>query len=387
MKKGLLTILILFVSYAFASSTTVSAHAYSYAFTRIKISPEHTTIRFAIDDLSVIESVNEIDSNQDYFLDQLELEAKSEQVLQWINQHLIVHVNEVPVDMEFVSLTLHKELPGKVDFHFEHEIAYDEVMLPDASVVIATIRIPPLEPLDRIGFRDTFYKDSVLTENYGNFINVSVGEKVVNASALYGNTRDFNYLHAGSEYGKKRVVDWTRFLFLGSEHILLGFDHLLFLFTLVMLRMRMREYVKIITSFTIAHSLTLALAVTGILSLPSKFVETMIAISIIYVAVENLLFPRHVKHRWWITFIFGLIHGLGFAEILIRINLPRDQLVQSLLSFNIGIELTQIVLVILLFPFLRLWHRSKRYPRTFVIMNILGIIAGLMWLLQRLLQT
>jgi hypothetical protein len=107
--------------------------------------------------------------------------------------------------------------------------------------------------------------------------------------------------------------------------------------------------VKVVTSFTVAHSITLALATFDIVVLPSRFTESAIAASIVYVAVENLIRGRAIE-RYRITFLFGLIHGFGFSNVLREMQLPRANLALSLFSFNLGVEIGQVVFVVLLFP-------------------------------------
>ncbi len=159
-----------------------------------------------------------------------------------------------------------------------------------------------------------------------------------------------------------------RFLRLGVEHIFTGYDHIAFLLALLLLGGRFLDLVKIVTSFTIAHSVTLALAALGIVNPPSRWVEALIAASIVAVAAENLWVLRRAKggsarvasalrHRWRITFAFGLVHGFGFASALQELKLPRSALVAGLVSFNVGVELGQVAIVALAFPILS-WLRS-----------------------------
>jgi hydrogenase/urease accessory protein HupE len=165
-------------------------------------------------------------------------------------------------------------------------------------------------------------------------------------------------------------------------HILTGYDHLLFLLALLLRKQTFKQYAAIITSFTIAHSITICLAVLGIVNLPSRFIEASIAFSICYVAAENL-FRKEINYRWGLTFIFGLIHGLGFANILKEMNIPKSQLVSSLLSFNIGIEVVQLLLVILFLPLLTFFQRLP-YSKTIVqIGSIIIILLGGFWFLER----
>lgn len=141
---------------------------------------------------------------------------------------------------------------------------------------------------------------------------------------------------------------WT-FVRLGVEHIFTGYDHLAFLLGLLVATATLGSLIKIITSFTIAHSITLALATFNVVILPSRLTESLIALSIGYVAAENLFNFRAMK-RYYITFLFGLVHGFGFSNVLREMDLPRSSLALSLFSFNAGVEIGQITFVILIFP-------------------------------------
>ena len=114
------------------------------------------------------------------------------------------------------------------------------------------------------------------------------------------------------------------YLGLGVEHIIGGIDHLLFLLALLALATSLWQTVKIVTAFTVAHSITLSLAALGLVDVPSSIVEPLIAASIVWVAVENLVAPAGAARRWLIAGAFGLIHGLGFASALVELGLPRD---------------------------------------------------------------
>jgi hypothetical protein len=140
-----------------------------------------------------------------------------------------------------------------------------------------------------------------------------------------------------------------RFVRLGVEHIFTGYDHLAFLLGLLVATATLGSLVKIITSFTIAHSITLALATFNLVILPTRLTESLIALSIGYVATENLLDFRAMK-RYYITFLFGLVHGFGFSNVLREMDLPKSSLALSLFSFNAGVEIGQITFVLLIFP-------------------------------------
>jgi len=173
-----------------------------------------------------------------------------------------------------------------------------------------------------------------------------------------------------------------QFILLGLEHIFTGYDHILFVISLLFGVKNIRHIISLVTAFTIAHSITLVLATLEIVSLPSKLVESAIALSIVYVALINI-FNREPKHQPWLAFGFGLIHGFGFAGILAEMRLDRESLAASLLSFNIGIELGQLIIVSLALPIISLIAKIKKInwliPGTSI-----GILSfGLVWFIQR----
>ena len=178
---------------------------------------------------------------------------------------------------------------------------------------------------------------------------------------------------------------WFAFIAMGVEHILGGVDHLLFLVALLALARGLWQTVTIVTGFTVAHSITLSLAVLGIVDVPSRVVEPLIAASIVWVAVENLLAPAGIGRRWRIAAGFGLVHGLGFAAALTELDLSRDALVQALVGFNVGVELGQIAFVVVVMPPLVWASRPGRLPRLPQILSIIVAAAGAVWLVQRLL--
>ncbi|MDF2961409.1 MAG: HupE/UreJ family protein [Paenibacillus sp.] len=179
----------------------------------------------------------------------------------------------------------------------------------------------------------------------------------------------------------RAAVLWNYFM-LGIEHIWLGFDHLLFLFSLLLAATRYRDMVKIVTAFTAAHSITLLLASLGYVRVNPVWIEAAIALSICYVAVENIVANKH-GIRGALTFIFGLVHGLGFAGALEEIGLPKRYFLSSLLSFNLGVEIGQLLVVFVSLPLL-LWLQKLKWHRTVVIAgSALICFRALWWLLER----
>ena len=176
-----------------------------------------------------------------------------------------------------------------------------------------------------------------------------------------------------------------RYLVLGFEHILpLGLDHILFVLGLFLLSARVRPLLWQVTAFTAAHTLTLALASLRIVSLPSSVVEPLIALSIVYVGVENVVVRDLTPWRPAVVFAFGLLHGLGFAGVLEELGLPEGQLLPSLVGFNVGVELGQLAVLALAFGVLgvftpRPWYRG----RVAVPLSLLVAAVGLFWVWER----
>jgi len=173
-----------------------------------------------------------------------------------------------------------------------------------------------------------------------------------------------------------------RFVALGVEHILLGIDHVLFLAVLLLGARGFGSVIRLATAFTVAHSLTLALASIGWVNVPGEIVEPLIALSIAYVAAENIL-GGESRHRLGVVFGFGLLHGLGFASTLSFTDDVSGQLLASLVSFNVGIELGQALIVLALFPLLLLVRRARWSPAAHAGAAVVAAGFGLLWFIER----
>ena len=176
------------------------------------------------------------------------------------------------------------------------------------------------------------------------------------------------------------------FFFMGVEHILTGFDHLIFLFGLLIAMSQFRATLWVITCFTLAHSVTLALAAFDLVRVPEQIVEPLIAATIIYVGVENLLRLDNATGRWRLALIFGLVHGLGFATDLKEkvAGMNGEKIIVPLLSFNLGVELGQLAVAALVLPLIW-WLRSQPGLRRSLVpsCSTLVVLAGAWWLVQR----
>lgn len=177
------------------------------------------------------------------------------------------------------------------------------------------------------------------------------------------------------------------FLLLGVRHIWTGYDHLLFLFALLLVCRTFRDAAVVISFFTVAHSLTLALATFDVVQLSSRIVEPAIALSIVYVGAENLLRRgREIRGRGLLTFAFGLVHGLGFAAVLRELGVAASRAaVMPLFSFNTGVELGQLAVASVAWPLISmLRQRTTIWPRLGVpVCSALIVLAGGYWLVER----
>jgi hydrogenase/urease accessory protein HupE len=179
-----------------------------------------------------------------------------------------------------------------------------------------------------------------------------------------------------------------RFVAAGIDHIFLGYDHIAFLIAVILWGQRLWPLIKVVTAFTVAHSLTLTLAVLDVVRLPSSVVEPLIAATIVYVAAENF-FVRDIGKRWRATFVLGLVHGFGFAGALREYGLPKSALLPALAAFNIGVEIGQVAIVALIFPLL-LWSDrfggaagKGRSAALVYTCSAVILVFGLYWLIER----
>ena len=177
------------------------------------------------------------------------------------------------------------------------------------------------------------------------------------------------------------------YIVLGFEHILpRGLDHILFILGIFLLSIHLRPLLWQVTMFTVAHTLTLGLSMAGLLSLPANIVEPLIALSIAYIGIENISAHSLHKSRLVIVFCFGLLHGMGFASVLSDFGMPADAFVTALISFNVGVELGQLTVILLAFAAVGLWFRNKPWYRNVIEIPCSLVIAvtGLYWTWERL---
>ena len=182
------------------------------------------------------------------------------------------------------------------------------------------------------------------------------------------------------------------FVLWGMHHIFIGYDHIAFLLALLLAAQKLRDVVRVVTSFTVAHSITLLLAALNVIRIPGPVTESLIAASIVYVAAENY-FITQANHRWMLTFGFGLVHGLGFATVLRDRMQDLPSIVVPVVAFNVGVELGQLTIVLLVLPLLALIRRAPdekaRHKRQWWLVRIGSapiLLLGLFWLVDRVFQ-
>ena len=177
------------------------------------------------------------------------------------------------------------------------------------------------------------------------------------------------------------------YIVLGYQHILpKGLDHILFIIGLFLLSTRLRPLLWQVTMFTVAHTITLGLSMNGVIELSARIVEPLIALSIAYVGVENILAHRLHKSRLALVFFFGLLHGMGFASVLSDFGMPDNAFVTALISFNVGVELGQLSVILMAFLLLFYFMKRPERYRRFIVIPSSFIIAcvALYWTYERI---
>jgi hydrogenase/urease accessory protein HupE len=189
---------------------------------------------------------------------------------------------------------------------------------------------------------------------------------------------------AAIDVDRPLATGWFDFIRLGIEHIITGYDHLLFLVALLATARGFWSVVRIVTAFTLAHSVTLTIATLDILTIPERVIEPLIAASIVWVALENLLAAEPDRRRWIWSFVFGLVHGFGFASALGELGLKESAIVRALVGFNVGVEIGQLIFVALFLPALAVLKRGRGASLTPRIASVAVAIVGSYWLGERI---
>lgn len=335
------------------SASQLHAHQDSIGYWTIQVEPPQvrSTIRISILDLNFLP---ELDANSDGVLEYQEVSARRQDIQSRLVEHFLIRSGDRTSETRVEGFRILDS--GELELSLNH-----------------LFHQPPGE----LQLESTFHK--LTDDRHRTFCQVDMD------GALTQYVLDVNRPVERIEV----LTGWSglarragRFLVLGVEHILTGYDHLAFLLGLIILGGALKSLVGIVSSFTVAHSLTLVLATLDLVILPTRFVEAAIALSICYVALENM-FVREVRYRWVITFFFGLIHGFGFSNVLREMQLPKPGLAVSLLSFNLGVEVGQLAILLLLFPAVLYLSRRRWHSVAINLASALMLGLGGFWFVQR----
>jgi len=330
------------------------AHPLSVSYAHVAVGDDRTvvTIRLPLDDMDLL---LRIDRDLNGMVSDQEITAASPALLRYLADHVTVRADDT-------GLTPTLERTGRWA---------DQSGFPFIEAILAypVVRAPARLSMQVRVLTDLYSEHRTLGD-------IEWGARRIEFVFQHANTFD-----ATAAPGSRWQTTQT-FLALGIEHILTGYDHLLFLLGLLVAGRGVRQLVAIVSSFTIAHSLTLGAATFGLVNPPARIVEAVIALSIAYVGIENLVAVAP-RGRWRLTFIFGLVHGFGFANVLREMALPREALATSLFMFNAGVEIGQLAVVALVWPLLRWAQRSAYAAPVTRWVSAVVTACGLFWFVQR----
>ena len=271
-------------------------------------------------DLLDLHSMPDVDRNRDNRLSFAELDDAIERISGAVERHFVVRGPGGPVQTTVERYLLDGETRVRLDILYRFA---SDVTTFDITSTLAAVTQP----------------------NHRHLMSVRNG-RVTHEAVLEAGRPNATFDTASTS---SYLSTLQTFVWLGVEHIFTGYDHLAFLVGLLVATASFRSLVTIVTSFTVAHSVTLALATFDAVVMPTRLTESLIALSIVYVAGENLLRSQAIE-RYRVTFLFGLVHGFGFSTILREMELPRGNLALSLFSFNAGVEIGQLAFVAVVFP-------------------------------------
>jgi hydrogenase/urease accessory protein HupE len=253
--------------------------------------------------------------------------------------------------------------------------------LPDRTAVEIAYRIPLATSVGRLRVTAALFP---YDPTHQTFVNIYEGDSLTTQQVLSAG-RPAMECYTGGRQGAFAVFkEFTR---AGIHHIAIGPDHILFIIGLLLLGGSVLRLLGIVSAFTVGHSITLSLAALNIVAPPARIVEPAIALSIVYVGADNLLATKGARDvRAWIALFFGLVHGFGFASVLREIGLPSRALGISLFSFNLGVEIGQAILVVIVASLLALLRsRSPIRARQLVtVASVVVTLAGAYWFVERI---
>lgn len=342
----------------------VGAHSPDTSYCRIQIGQHEVEFKFTYD-LQTLQRIVQIDANGDDKISRAEMEAAAPSIKSFLRQHIYLDLNQREAEFAEADPPSWPEDAGGAISRSEY----------NQRLITFTFRNPVLSAPEDVTITFDFFE------------RLGAAHTVLGAFVWNGHEDEViftrfepDYLY-DTGYCAPLTDQMTQYFKLGVKHIFLGYDHIAFLIALLFVR-RFVDLLKIITAFTLAHTLTLALAVLQIVKLQPQLVEIGIAATIMYVAAENF-WVRDTAHRWMLTFGFGLVHGFGFANVLRELGLPSSGLARSLVSFNLGVEAGQIVIVSALWPLLWWINRQTWSPRFRAGASLTIFLLGAAWFSER----
>ncbi len=351
--------------FAVLISSSVAAHDPGLSQVDLQLQQNKVTAHLTFSKTDIA-SLIELDSDMDGAVSDAELDQATPALKQWLQQAFQLSVADK--DLTGKHINIQQDDSNALHFRLHYPINQGEQLV---------LRSPMLDTLP-LGHRQ--------------FVKVRVEDAIVNTRILSART-SLMTLDIPKNRGWALLLE---FIGEGIWHIWIGYDHILFLFTLllpaVLLKSNQQEQTikhllwhtgKVVTAFTVAHSLTLALSIFDIISLPGQWVESLIALSVIIAACNNI-FNWLNRELWLMAFLFGLIHGLGFASVLTELGLQDNQLL-ALLGFNAGVEIGQLAIILVCLPLLSA-VKSEQYYRPLILRNGSWVIVAMasVWLVERI---
>jgi hypothetical protein len=351
---GLARALTLGAAVVFLAALPVTAHPLNAGLADITVSESEIAVRLSVN-LFELDLLLSLDRDLDGRIQHAEIESQRRQISNYLATRVQVLVDGKTLPMDAGAFDVRNSDDGKP--------AFETTLRFRSSMALRGFTIK-CEPLTEFG----------------------TDHRIIARISRAGGSEQFVFqqgvaYQAGAHSTSAAVV---QFVGLGAHHILIGYDHLAFLLALLLASGPWLSVVKIVTAFTLAHSVTLSLAALNVVSLPAWLIEAGIAASVVYVAIENLV-SRRPRQRWLVSLGFGLVHGFGFAGVLHEMALPRDHLLAALFFFNLGVEVGQLAVISVLLPLLWLLAHTSAYRAT-VTSASLGILGvATLWLVRRLL--
>jgi hydrogenase/urease accessory protein HupE len=335
--------------------TSALAHPAPFSFLEVRIQPDGIDVGVVV---HVLDAAHDLGIPESTLLDPASLAAHTSALVGLVRGRLSVALD---------GLTLTGGSWGAV------------APLPERHAVRLEVRYPLSTQPGRIGVTAHLFP---YDPQHQTFVNVYERDALTLQTILTAERRQLDYF-TGTRQGTVAVV--RRFLPSGIHHILIGPDHLLFLVGLLLLGGSLRQLILVVSAFTVAHSVTLSLAALNIVAPPAWVIEPAIALSIVYVGADNLTVRGGRDMRVWIAFAFGLIHGFGFANVLREMELPARALGWSLFSFNLGVEVGQIAVVVAVASLLAVVRARSEVAarRLATIGSVVVIVAGTFWFVER----